>query len=65
MPVLLIALVSENRFPSGCIYCREFLIDSGLKGNVVFIVFAGEFNHTWHGCERDTKIEPSNGGGRH
>lgn len=33
MPVILIALVRGNRFQSGCIFCREILIDSRLKGN--------------------------------
>ena len=65
MPVLLIALVRENRFISGCIFCGEFLIYSSIQDKVAFTVFAGKFNHTWYGCEGDTKTKSSNDGRRH
>ena len=65
MPVLLIALVRENGLNRVAFFWREFLVYSSLQDNVAFIAFAGKFNHTRYGCERDTKTESSNDGRRH
>lgn len=65
MPVLLIALVRENRFQSGCIFVENFQLTVDLTVTLRSLFFAGKFNHTWYGCERDTKIESSNDGRRH